>query len=214
MTLSPRGLQAAHSEVVTKRAPESEVARRRSQPGRPRGLKVGLLLAAAAGLVLYFSFSRPPAQTATRFAQPSPLQFYSLERVVERNAAGDTLLGSDGIKKDAVQLVAGTCWHILLGVPTGGRVPSAVRAFFVKGTSVEPWNTTFVPQADNRNKLAPVGGCAQLPALGPGLWDLVVQSGTEVPSGVPTAAAAACQLGPTADAPWRCDHYSIQVLSP
>ena len=158
-------------------------------------------LAVAAVLVLYWLGTEP---------QPAPVQLVSLERTSPRNGNGATMLGSQGGKSDAVQIVTGICWHMQMGVPPTGRPPKSVRAYFVRGTDIVPWNVNW--QLLPNDRLAPTEGCARLPVLSAGSWELVILSGhSRFGRGPDTAAATSCHEG-SLGANWRCDRFPIQIL--
>lgn len=181
-----------------------------------RVIQIGLPLAVAAGLLIYLTTVRPPQGTGTGGiavrTPPSPLKLYSHHRVVERNASGGTLLGSQAGKEPEVQILSGACWRLSFGTSPDGQLPEGVRALFVSETAVTSWDATFLRQDNDR--LAPAGGCANPPSLVPGSWTLFVFSGSKLPSpmSTPAAVSAACSKSPQETVTWRCDKYPIRVF--
>lgn len=179
-------------------------------PARRLGriLGAGLSLAAAAGLIIWF-LPRGLLRPVGSQAAASPLLFYSGNYPIERNEAGSTLLGPQETDAQKAELPEGSCWKLQLGVAKPGKLPASTRAFFVRQSSVVPWPVTFEPLPNGRMGLR--GGCAGLPALSLGDWELVVQSGTTLPD---LDLAAACKNRPPSEATWRCDSYPIRILPP
>lgn len=167
---------------------------------------VGVPLAMAAAIALFFTTSLPP---------PEPLEVRSLERVVPRSDSGSSLLGasdteSPTAKKKPEQLTAGKCWHLQLRVRSSGRLPSSVSTYFANDSAAVAWPVTWKPH--NNNQLAPVDGCARLPELAPGTWDLIVISDQRAVQRTPQAASELCRRPAPAGAKWRCDRKTIQVV--
>lgn len=188
--------------VVGTASSDAPKARRRMQGWAV--LAVGGALAAAAAVAILLRGE------ATDETAP-PLRIASMERVVPHSSQGIQLGSSTSTHPAATMLRPGMCWHMQLIPPRSSRAPREVRAYFSRGETTIPWDTTFTILSNDT--LEPVGGCAKIPSLPAGDWQLLVLSGNRLPTLGLEAIAKACQTPQPALSRWRCDQQSIAITS-
>lgn len=170
-----------------------------------RMAKVVLPLAAAAAVCIYL-LSSPPA--------PEVVAITSLARFPARSEDGATLLGDSEPSKPGnpkvLELLAGTCWNLKLSVPSTGKLPRSLNTYFVKDSDAVAWPVKW--EGWKTDQLVPTGGCARLPELAVGTWELLVVSDQKAVNRTPKEAAALCRQHPPAGASFRCDRKPIRIV--